>query len=149
MFIYTEKVSYYSPEAFFTEATLANLYNFKNEIYPEVEKVLSTEQGKRNFSKLVGDYINRNYIREDYGSDVLVNKFYVDYTIQQKETGVVIVKTRRDNKLSVGVKPTIMTYYKENGYFRLQPENDYMEPILVYGELQILGKVIGVFRFMH
>ena len=44
---------------------------------------------------------------------------------------------------------TVKTYYKENGYFRLQPENDYMEPILVYGELQILGKVIGVFRFMH
>ena len=62
-----------------------------------------------------GDYINRNYIRENYGSDVLVNKFYVDYTIQQKETGVVIAKTRRDNKLTAGIKPTIMTYYKENG----------------------------------
>ena len=44
---------------------------------------------------------------------------------------------------------TVKTYYKENGYFRLQPENDYMEPIIVYGELQILGKVIGVFRFMR
>lgn len=42
---------------------------------------------------------------------------------------------------------TVKTYYKEDGYYRLQPENDYMEPILVYGELQILGKVIGVFRF--
>ena len=44
---------------------------------------------------------------------------------------------------------TVKRFYKENGHFRLQPENDYMEPILVYGELQILGKVIGVFRFMH
>lgn len=44
---------------------------------------------------------------------------------------------------------TVKTYYKENGYFRLQPENDYMDPIIVYGELQILGKVIGVFRLMR
>lgn len=44
---------------------------------------------------------------------------------------------------------TVKTFYKEDGYYRLQPENDYMEPIIVTGELQILGKVIGVFRFMH
>ena len=44
---------------------------------------------------------------------------------------------------------TVKTFYKENGYYRLQPENDYMDPIIVKGELQILGKVIGVFRFMN
>lgn len=49
----------------------------------------------------------------------------------------------------VGDGATVKTYYKENGYYRLQPENDYMDPIIVYGELQILGKVIGVFRFLH
>ena len=32
---------------------------------------------------------------------------------------------------------------------RLQPENDYMDPIIVYDQLQILGKVIGVYRFME
>ena len=42
---------------------------------------------------------------------------------------------------------TVKTYYKENGYYRLQPENDNMEPILVT-EMEILGKVIGVFRFL-
>ncbi len=40
---------------------------------------------------------------------------------------------------------TVKTFYKENGYYRLQPENDSMEPIIV-PELQILGKVIGLFR---
>lgn len=44
---------------------------------------------------------------------------------------------------------TVKTYYKEDGYYRLQPENDYMDPIIVHGELTILGKVIGVFRFMR
>ena len=44
---------------------------------------------------------------------------------------------------------TVKTYYKEDGYYRLQPENDYMDPIIVRDNLQILGKVIGVLRFMN
>ncbi len=40
---------------------------------------------------------------------------------------------------------TVKTYYKEDGYYRLQPENDYMEPIIV-DDVIILGKVIGLFR---
>lgn len=44
---------------------------------------------------------------------------------------------------------TVKTFYKEDGYYRLQPENDYMDPILVQDNLQILGKVFGVFRFFQ
>ena len=40
---------------------------------------------------------------------------------------------------------TVKTFYKEGGHFRLQPENDTMEPIIV-SDLQILGVVIGLFR---
>lgn len=40
---------------------------------------------------------------------------------------------------------TVKTFYKENGFFRLQPENDTMDPIIV-SDLQILGVVIGLFR---
>lgn len=43
---------------------------------------------------------------------------------------------------------TVKTYYKENGHYRLQPENDEMEPIIV-DSCQILGKVFGVFRFLQ
>ena len=42
---------------------------------------------------------------------------------------------------------TVKTFYKEEGMIRLQPENDTMEPIIV-PDCAILGKVIGVFRFM-
>ena len=42
---------------------------------------------------------------------------------------------------------TVKTFYKEDGYYRLQPENDFMDPIIVR-DVQILGKVIGVFRFL-
>ncbi|MBQ6995324.1 MAG: transcriptional repressor LexA [Lachnospiraceae bacterium] len=40
---------------------------------------------------------------------------------------------------------TVKTFYKENGHYRLQPENDTMEPIIVE-HVDILGKVYGVFR---
>lgn len=40
---------------------------------------------------------------------------------------------------------TVKTFYKENGYFRLQPENRIMKPIIVKN-VQILGKVIGLIR---
>lgn len=42
---------------------------------------------------------------------------------------------------------TVKTFYKESGHFRLQPENDAMEPIIV-SDLQILGIVIGLFRLL-
>lgn len=42
---------------------------------------------------------------------------------------------------------TVKTFYKEEGIIRLQPENDTMDPIIV-PDCTILGKVIGVFRFM-
>lgn len=42
---------------------------------------------------------------------------------------------------------TVKTFYKEKGYYRLQPENDAMDPIIINGEIQILGKVFGIFRF--
>ena len=40
---------------------------------------------------------------------------------------------------------TVKTFYKEDGYFRLQPENDTMAPIILK-ECTILGKVIGLYR---
>lgn len=41
---------------------------------------------------------------------------------------------------------TVKRFYKENGHFRLQPENDDYEPIIV-PKCSILGKVISVIRY--
>ena len=41
---------------------------------------------------------------------------------------------------------TVKRYYKENGGYRLQPENPTMEPIIVHGDLTILGKVVSLYR---
>ena len=63
--------------------------------------------------------------------------------VQQTETaknGDIVVALIDDSA-------TVKTYYKEDGRYRLQPENDDMEPIYV-NEVIILGKVIGLIRFM-
>ena len=43
---------------------------------------------------------------------------------------------------------TVKTYYREDGHYRLQPENDTMDPIIV-DQVQVLGKVTGVFRLLN
>lgn len=58
--------------------------------------------------------------------------------------------TARNGDLVVALvddSATVKTYYKENGHYRLQPENDTMDPIIVE-QVDILGKVFGVFRLM-
>ena len=42
---------------------------------------------------------------------------------------------------------TVKRFYREDGHYRLQPENDYMDPIIV-DHVDIQGKVIGLFRRM-
>lgn len=41
---------------------------------------------------------------------------------------------------------TVKRFYKENGHFRLQPENDAYDPIIV-DEVSILGRVVSVIRY--
>ncbi|MCI8831123.1 MAG: transcriptional repressor LexA [Lachnospiraceae bacterium] len=43
---------------------------------------------------------------------------------------------------------TVKRFYKEDNHYRLQPENDFMEPIIC-NEVQILGKVVGLMRIMN
>ena len=42
---------------------------------------------------------------------------------------------------------SVERFYKEDGYYRLQPENDTMDPIIV-SEVSIIGKVVGLYRSM-
>ncbi len=56
--------------------------------------------------------------------------------------------TASNNEIVVALvddSATVKRFFKENGHYRLQPENDFMEPIIV-DEVSILGKVIGLFR---
>lgn len=45
-----------------------------------------------------------------------------------------------------GGEATVKRFFKEGGHFRLQPENDTMDPIIV-DECSVLGRVVGVVRY--
>ena len=69
-----------------------------------------------------------------YDGDILI--------VERKNTannGDTVVAMNDNNEV------TVKTFYKENGYFRLQPENDTMEPIILKN-VTILGKAIGLYR---
>ena len=53
--------------------------------------------------------------------------------------GEIVVAMTDENEV------TLKTFYKEDGYFRLQPENDTMDPIIL-DNVAILGKAIGLYR---
>ncbi|MBQ6875468.1 MAG: repressor LexA, partial [Lachnospiraceae bacterium] len=57
-------------------------------------------------------------------------------------------ETARNGEVVVALvddSATVKRFYKENGHYRLQPENDELDPIIV-DQVQVLGKVISVFR---
>lgn len=43
---------------------------------------------------------------------------------------------------------TVKTFYQEDGHYRLQPENDSMDPIIV-DHVEVLGKLAGLYRTYH
>lgn len=62
--------------------------------------------------------------------------------IEKKNTahnGEIVVAMTDENQV------TLKTFYKEKNHFRLQPENDNMEPF-IFDNITILGKAIGLYR---
>ena len=53
--------------------------------------------------------------------------------------GEIVVAMTEDNEA------TVKRFYKENGHYRLQPENDTMDPIIL-PKVNILGKVVSLYR---
>ena len=69
-----------------------------------------------------------------------------DYVVvKQQQTAqngeIVVAMTDED-------EATVKRFFKEKDYFRLQPENSSMEPIIL-DNVSILGKVVGVYRMIH
>ncbi|OZS79332.1 repressor LexA [Tetzosporium hominis] len=69
-----------------------------------------------------------------------------DYVVVKQQNSanngdIVVAMTDED-------EATVKRFFKEKNYFRLQPENSSMEPIIVEN-VSILGKVVGVYRHIH
>ena len=111
-------------EPILAQENIENYFPIPTEFMPNNDTYILKVQGE--------SMINAGILNGDY---VLVEKK------NTAENGQMVVALIDDGA-------TVKTFYKENGHYRLQPENDFMDPIIV-PEVEILGKVIGVFRFMQ
>lgn len=103
----------------------------------------------------VSEYINfqpaRNYSNPLFALKVrgesMINAAILDGDIVIVEQTPVAENGEIIVALVDGEAATVKTFYKEDWHFRLQPENDTMDPIIV-DEVAILGKVVGVIRYI-
>lgn len=110
-------------EPILAEQNITNYFPIPMEFMPNNDTFMLTVRGE--------SMVNVGIYDGDY---VLVEKR------QTASNGEIVVALVNDSA-------TVKTFYKEEGYYRLQPENDNMDPIIVMN-CEILGKVIGVFRFL-
>jgi repressor LexA len=110
-----------SEQPFYAEENIEGYYPIPTDLLPEGEM----------FMLLVADdsMVKANISKDD---KIIVK------VIDSANDGDIIVTLVND-------LPLIRRVFKENDYYRLQPENDSLEPILV-DDIQIIGIVIGVFR---
>lgn len=105
------------------------------------------EQNIENYFPIPMEFMpnNQTFMLKVCGESMInAGIFDGDYVLVEERS------TARNGEMIVALiedGATVKTFYKEEGIIRLQPENDTMDPIIV-PDCQILGKVIGVFRFM-
>jgi len=92
---------------------------------------------------LKGDFVLRVKGESMIEAGILDGDLVVVKRAQDARNGEIVVALAGDDESAD--EATVKTFYRENGRIRLQPENAALEPI--YAEhVQILGKVVGVFR---
>lgn len=89
--------------------------------------------------------INHDVFTLEVSGDSMINVgiFDGDIVIVKKDrtanNGEIVVAMTDENEV------TLKRFYKEKDHIRLQPENDYLEPIIL-NNVTILGKAIGLYR---
>ena len=105
----------------YAEANIENYYPIPAELLPNAETFMLKVKGNSmvNSGILEGDQIIVEYRATAHNGDIVV--------------------------ALVDDSATVKRFFKEKSHYRLQPENDSMDPIIV-NKVEILGKVIGLFR---
>ena len=94
----------------------------------------------QEFIKILEDQLIPHYkqvltqLTGDYSKDIVIVE-----RGENAKNGDIVVAMDDENQV------TIKRYFKEKDYVRLQPENDYMLPIILKNAT-ILGKAIGLYR---
>ena len=92
---------------------------------------------------LRGDFLLRVKGDSMIEAGILEGDIVVVRRAQDARNGDIVVALAGDDESTD--EATVKTFYKEKGRIRLQPENSALEPI--YADyVQVLGKVVGVFR---
>lgn len=108
--------------------------------------LLAQEDIEGYFPFPVEDMPNKDVFMLNVKGDSMINVgiFNSDKVIVEKQStalnGDIVVALVEDSA-------TVKRFFKEKGHYRLQPENDDLEPIIV-DDVTILGKVIGLYRKM-
>ena len=105
----------------YAEENIENFYPIPSDLLPNAETFMLNVKGN--------SMINAGILE---GDQIIVEQ------CPSAENGDIVVAL-------VGDSATVKRFFKEDGYYRLQPENDSMEPIIV-DHVEILGKVIGLLR---
>ncbi len=105
-------------------------------------------QNIENYFPIPAEYLpNRQTFMLKVRGESMVNAGILDGDLVLVEEQ----NTVRNGEIAVALiddSATVKTFYREDGYVRLQPENDSMDPIIVRDDLRILGRVIGVMRML-
>ncbi len=113
------------------------------------QPILATE----NFEGYVDYYVNRRrYNVDNLFALIIKGESMIEAGIMNGDT-VIVERTSyaRNGDIVialVGDEATCKVFYKEDGHYRLQPQNSTMEPIIAK-EVTLLGKVIACFRSYH
>ena len=108
------------------------------------EPLLAVENVESYFPLPTSDLPNQELFMLSVRGDSMVNMGILngDLIVVQKQNtasdGDVVVAMLEDSV-------TVKRFYKENGHYRLQPENDMMEPIIA-DHVEVLGKVVSLYR---
>lgn len=102
-----------------------------DEYFPLPEHFTANHNSEIFLLNVVGDSMVEAGIHD--GDRVIVRKQNIAHN-----GDIIVAMTEED-------EATVKRFYKENGYYRLQPENSAMEPIIL-DSVTVLGKVVGLFR---
>ena len=110
------------------------------------EPILAVQNIEDYFPMLPDHISNKNTFMLHVRGESMINAGIFDgdlVIVEQQptaENGDIVVAMIEDSA-------TVKRFYKEDDHYRLQPENDSMEPIIV-NEVSIIGKVVGLYRSM-
>ena len=137
------------------ELNVPNEYDIKDEEVVSVKLLgkvadvnpIEAIENPNEYFSLPKEFVPKNHevftLEVNGESMINVGIFDGDIVIVKKQSnannGEIVVAMTDENEV------TVKRFYKENGHIRLQPENDFLEPIIL-NNVTILGKAIGLYR---